>query len=135
MRISSLPPDPLIQHRTETIFAKHDTNHDSAISPDEFSKQKEAFEKLDKDNNGVISKEEGVRAVEHKLRRKLNRLAERVVNNHDQDGDRTLNPDEAGISRTHFDLLDRNKDGVLNINEVLHGIAEYKKQKRDVPSV
>jgi Ca2+-binding EF-hand superfamily protein len=61
-------PQKRAQKRLEAQFKKVDTNHDGAISRDEWKGRPKAFDRLDADHNGSLSPRELARVAARKRR-------------------------------------------------------------------
>ena len=62
-------PQKSSQNRLEAKFKKLDTNHDGAISRDEWKGRPKAFDRLDTDHNGSLSPKELEQAAARKKKR------------------------------------------------------------------
>lgn len=96
-------------------FEGMDRNDDGRISRDEFPGNDEAFSRLDRDGDGVIS---GGEVREGLARRHRREHAEQRFQKIDRDGDGRLSRDEFRGSEERFRALDRNNDGFLTPDEL-----------------
>ena len=61
---------------------------------------------------------------------KVTRYAERLIEKYDLNHDGVLQKDEWMAFRGHPDLIDTNRDGIINLNELTSWIADYGHRKR-----
>lgn len=106
--------------RLDTRFARLDKNHDGVISKDEWPGRPAVFERLDGNHDGVLSKDEleqalrqRVALVQQRVQTRVDALFARVDRN--QDG--VISRDEWPGTAARFERLDTNRDGVLSKDE------------------
>lgn len=97
-------------------FADLDKNKDKKISRDEFPGPPQFFNRLDENQDGFIDEEEW-----NRMRGRMGggpRLAERLLLFLDSDGDSKVSHEEFAQMTTLFDVLDKDRDGSLNLAEL-----------------
>jgi len=115
--ISVLAQDPQVQpgprgrggHNGEKRLRAMDINNDGVISRDEWKGKPEVFDRLDKNGDGSLTREEFADAA----RRQGGRLNQMDTNN-----DGKISRDEWKGNPKRFDRLDANGDGVITKEEI-----------------
>jgi Ca2+-binding EF-hand superfamily protein len=127
---------------TNTIFKYLDTNKDKKLSAEEMTKAPTALQRLDLDENEVLTSDElmpgggnnngyyafsvaggGMGAPNISLgfvqveAASVDRVAQQVLTHYDKDKDSKLTPKEIGLDKALFDRLDANHDGKLDVKE------------------
>ena len=95
--------------------AHMDTDGDRKISKDEWKGSAEAFDRLDSDDDGFISAEEGLQARRGRGARGMG------PGQMDTNGDQKISKDEWKGSAEAFDRLDSNDDGFITAEEGRQG--------------
>ena len=106
--------------------AQMDSNHDGKISRDEWKGPADMFDRVDTDNNGVLTRDE------------LRQARPNARGGRRDDNPRELDDDHDGkISRQEwkgssdmFDRLDSNRDGFLTREEMRQNREQFQKQGR-----
>ncbi|HZS09836.1 MAG TPA: EF-hand domain-containing protein [Blastocatellia bacterium] len=103
-------------HSPEKMFRRLDKNNDGRISRDEWARRPKAFARLDANNDGFITREElaarGQRQGGHDGRGK------RALAEMDRNNDGQISRDEWARKPKAFDRLDLNHDGFITADEL-----------------
>lgn len=89
---------------------KMDVNNDGAISRDEWKGKPKGFERIDRDNDNIINREEAMAAGKHGRQAGLKRM--------DENNDRQISRNEWKGDPEAFGRLDVNNDGILTREEL-----------------
>ena len=103
------------QKMLQTMFQSRDEDSDGSLSIEEMSIPKEAFAKIDKDQNGLADPEE-LKAFFQMA--EFDRIAADIIAKQDVNGDGVLSPDEVKMPDELFGKMDQNADGKLDKNEI-----------------
>lgn len=103
------------QKMMQTMLQSKDENEDGSLSIDEMSIPKEAFAKIDKDQDGLAGPEE-LKAFFPMA--EFDRIAANIIAEKDVNGDGVLSKDEVKMSNELFGKMDQNADGKLDKNEI-----------------
>lgn len=106
------------QHGRGGAMMRMDTDNDGKISREEWKGKPEAFDKIDKNGDGFITKEELAES-------RRNRFEEMDTNN-----DGKISRDEWKGNPKIFTRLDTNNDGVLTKEELKAGARKGGKQQQ-----
>jgi Ca2+-binding EF-hand superfamily protein len=90
-----------------------DANRDGQITRDEWKGRPKAFGKLDKNNDGTISRQEAMDARQGRGKQHLKRI--------DTDNDGQISRNEWNGNPDAFSKLDANNDGVITKEEMKAG--------------
>lgn len=107
--------------QTGAMFQRLDKNHDGVISKDEWPRAAEGFTRLDANSDGVLSQDELLRAATPRQamrQQRINRQIQRQVRRMDTNGDRTISREEWRGKADLFDRMDADKDGLLTAAEI-----------------
>ncbi len=94
------------------ILAK-DTDGDGVLSEEEMGVDSSIFSSIDTDGDGSLTSDELIAAYEAR-----NTALNDFITANDADGNGGVNDDEIDVSSDQFTQMDRNGDGVLDINEL-----------------
>jgi Ca2+-binding EF-hand superfamily protein len=100
-------------------FAEMDTNRDGRLSRSEWTRGEDSFERLDRDNDGYVTRDELQNRAWDDRNSGLYPRDERRFQDLDRNRDNRLSRTEWTGSSDLFDRLDRNDDGYLSLNEWL----------------
>ncbi|MEP7341930.1 MAG: hypothetical protein ABI977_29635 [Acidobacteriota bacterium] len=92
---------------------KMDANRDGQITRDEWKGRPKAFGKLDKDNDGTISRQEAMNARQDRGKQRLKRI--------DTNNDGQISRNEWNGNPDAFSKLDANNDGIITKEEMKAG--------------
>ena len=109
------------ERQTGAMFQRLDKNQDGAVSKDEWPRGEQAFTRLDVNKDGALSQEELRRAAtprQFMQQRVRARMVQRQLRRLDVNRDRTLTRDEWKGRPEMFDRIDANKDGTLTADEI-----------------
>jgi len=98
-----------------------DTNKDGAIGKDEWKGRPDAFARIDKDSDGVLSKAE-LKQMAKDMRRRggwKNRPADALFRRMDKDGDKRISAEEWTMRPELFARFDADGDGFIVASEVM----------------
>lgn len=98
--------------RREKRMKNMDINNDGAISRDEWKGKRPVFDRIDKDGNGSLTREE-LSAAGPRQSRQGGRINQMDMNN-----DKQISRDEWKGDKKRFDRLDVNSDGVITKEEL-----------------
>lgn len=107
--------------QTGAMFQRLDKNHDGAVSKDEWPRAAQAFARLDTNSDGVLSQDESRRAAtprQFMRQQRLNRQIQRRVRRMDVNHDRAIAREEWRGMADVFDRIDADKDGKLTAAEI-----------------
>src|SRR5262245_6851180 len=96
--------------RRDGAMKRMDTNNDGKISCAEWQRKAEAFDNLDSDNDGFLTREELSAAVDRARRRGIQQM--------DANSDSKISREEWKGKPKRFDRLDTDKDGMISQEEL-----------------
>lgn len=103
------------QKMMQIMLQSKDENEDGSLSIDEMPIPKEAFAKIDKDQDGLAGPEE-LKAFFPTA--EFDRIAADIIAEQDVNGDGVLSMNEVKMSDELFGKMDQNSDGKLDKNEI-----------------
>jgi len=95
-----------------------DINNDGAISRDEWKGNPQVFERIDKDSNGSITRDELIAAGPRPARQARQSRHQGRIGQMDTNNDKQISRDEWKGDAKRFDRLDVNSDGVITKEEL-----------------
>ena len=103
------------QKMIQTILRSRDQDGDGSLSIEEMSIPKEAFTKIDEDQDGLVDMDE---LKTFFPMAELDRIATDIIAERDTNGDGLLTMDEVKMPDELFEKMDQNADGKLDKNEL-----------------
>ncbi len=104
------------QKMIEIMLRSRDEDGDDPLSIEEMSIPKEAFAKIDKDQDGLVDMDE-LKAFFPMA--EFDRIAADIIAEQDTNGDGLLTMDEVKMPDELFEKMDQNADGKLDKNELV----------------
>ena len=95
-----------------------DINNDGAISRDEWKGNPQVFERIDKDSNGSITRDELIAPGPRPARQARQSRHQGRIGQMDTNNDKQISRDEWKGDAKRFDRLDVNSDGVITKEEL-----------------
>jgi len=110
----------LLEHdrRVALLLAELDKNGDGKLDGRELASNKAILEQGDRNGDGVLDEEE-LKLLPPLPFDHPQRQAEELVARLDRDGDKMLSQDEFRYRGAAFDVIDQNKDGLLDLKELV----------------
>jgi Ca2+-binding EF-hand superfamily protein len=103
-----------VRHNVRERWQRLDKDGNGSISRDEWVRDPQTFDRLDANKDGVLSREELGQAVQQRIRQRADDRWKRL----DKDGNGSISREEWPRNPEAFDRLDTNKDGLLTGEEL-----------------
>lgn len=113
---TALLQDPA--RRAAALLAELDKNGDKKLSPEEFELGKAVFKQTDRNADGLLDADE-LKTLPPLPADSPLRRAEEMIARMDQDGDKMLSQNEFRVPGGRFEDLDTNKDGLVDLKEMV----------------
>jgi hypothetical protein len=112
-----------VRHNVRERWQRLDKDGNGSISRDEWVRDQQTFDRLDANKDGVLSREELGQAVQQRIRQRADDRWKRL----DKDGNGSISREEWPRNPEAFDRLDTNKDGLLTREELTARVASRRR--------